>query len=57
MVTRSGSSRTINNVYHWPLWASSNTYNGKRGKPLKWIFYIYYPAHLLIFACLSNVLQ
>ena len=32
-------------------------YNGKRGKPLTWIFYIYYPAHLLIFACLSNVLQ
>lgn len=32
-------------------------YNGKRGKPLKWSFYIYYPAHLLIFACLSNVLQ
>lgn len=21
-------------------------YNGKRGRPLKWIFYIYYPAHL-----------
>lgn len=32
-------------------------YNGKRGKALKWSFYIYYPAHLLIFACLSNVLQ
>ena len=31
-------------------------YNGKRGKPLKWSFYIYYPAHLFVIACLSNVL-
>lgn len=26
-------------------------YNGKRGYPLKWSFYIYYPAHL--FFCIS----
>lgn len=34
------------------IWA----YNGKRGKPMKWSFYIYYPAHILILACLSNAL-
>lgn len=32
-------------------------YNGKRGRPLKWSFYIYYPAHLLAIACLSHVLK
>lgn len=28
-------------------------YNGKRGLSLKYIFYIFYPAHLLILYCLS----
>lgn len=23
-------------------------YNGRRGRPLKWFFYVYYPAHLLM---------
>lgn len=32
-------------------------YNGKRGKPVKWSFYIYYPAHILILACLSNIIS
>lgn len=32
-------------------------YNGKRGMPLKWSFYIYYPAHLFTIACLSNLLK
>ncbi|RHS84444.1 hypothetical protein DW920_13455 [Clostridium sp. AM42-36] len=25
-------------------------YNGKRGLKLKWVFYIFYPLHLLILA-------
>jgi len=28
-------------------------YNGKRGKGLKWLFYIFYPAHMLILYLLS----
>lgn len=24
------------------------TYNGKRGAPLKWFFYVYYPAHIAV---------
>lgn len=32
-------------------------YNGKRGKPLKWTFYIYYPAHILVLTCLSNLIR
>ncbi len=31
-------------------------YNGKRGKPLKWSFYVYYPAHLLVFSVISKLL-
>lgn len=31
-------------------------YNGKRGKPLKWLFYIYYPAHILVLSCLSSII-
>lgn len=30
-------------------------YNGKRGLSLKYIFYIFYPAHLLLLYCLSVV--
>jgi len=30
--------------------------NGKRGKPLKWLFYIYYPAHILVLSCLSSII-
>ena len=33
-------------------------YNGQRGKAnLKWIFYFYYPAHLLFLYALSHILQ
>lgn len=30
-------------------------YNGQRGRPLKWFFYIYYPAHLIILWALAQV--
>lgn len=28
-------------------------YNGRRGRPLKWLFYVYYPAHLTVIWALS----
>ena len=28
-------------------------YNGERGRPMKWCFYIYYPAHLLLLSLIS----
>lgn len=31
-------------------------YNGKRGKMLKWLFYMYYPAHILVLSFLSSIL-
>lgn len=31
-------------------------YNGQRGRPLKWLFYCYYPAHLLVLWGLSLAL-
>lgn len=31
-------------------------YNGERGKSLKWTFYIFYPAHLLILTIISHQL-
>ncbi|GLB28200.1 hypothetical protein LAD12857_01230 [Lacrimispora amygdalina] len=31
-------------------------YNGKKGKSMKYFFYIFYPAHILIFFILSRVL-
>ena len=32
-------------------------YNGKRGKPSKWFFYLYYPAHLLILTILDSFIK
>lgn len=30
-----------------------STYNGRRGKPLKWFFYCYYPAHIVVLGLLN----
>ena len=31
-------------------------YNGKRGRPMKWTFYVYYPAHLLALTLIAGAL-
>ncbi len=31
-------------------------YNGKRGLPLKWTFYAYYPAHILLLTILKHAI-
>lgn len=31
-------------------------YNGRRGRPLKWLFYWYYPAHLLVLWGLTQII-
>ena len=31
-------------------------YNGKRGRPMKWTFYVYYPAHLLALVLIREAL-
>lgn len=31
------------------------SYNGQRGRPLKWFFYVYYPAHLLVLWALAQI--
>lgn len=30
-------------------------YNGRRGRPLKWFFYVYYPAHLMVLWALTQI--
>ena len=32
------------------------SYNGKRGRPLKWFFYVYYPAHIAILGVAHGLL-
>lgn len=49
--------------YHWIQWYGIGAYipllmyNGKRGKGWKWLFYIFYPAHLVAFGILVRLLQ
>lgn len=31
-------------------------YNGKRGRPLKWFFYAYYPAHILVLGLMKGMM-
>lgn len=33
----------------------AKSYNGTRGKPLKWLFYAYYPAHIAILGMLATL--
>ena len=33
-----------------------NLYNGKKGKDIKWLLYLFYPIHLLIFYVLNVLL-
>lgn len=42
----------------WPSFLLMHGYDGRRGAggaAMKWLFYLYYPAHLLVFAWLSSV--
>ncbi len=32
-------------------------YNGKKGKGLKWLFYVFYPGHLLLLAAIKQIFQ
>ena len=31
-------------------------YNGSRGRPMKWLFYAYYPAHILVLGLAKGLL-
>jgi hypothetical protein len=33
------------------------TYNGKRGRQVKWFFYVFYPAHLALLGCAAGWMQ
>jgi hypothetical protein len=35
----------------WP----ALSYNGQRGRPLKWVFYVYYPAHLFALVAIQSL--
>lgn len=45
--------------YQWMMIAALPfiiSYNGERGRPVKWFFYVFYPAHLIAITILMNVL-
>ena len=48
----------IENMSAWFAFLPILAYNGKRGLNLKWVFYIFYPAHLLVLygiCCLMGI--
>ena len=32
-------------------------YNGKKGKGLKWLFYVFYPGHLLLLYVVKRIIE
>lgn len=52
-------SRAFNLNYQWMMIFSLPfymLYNGKRGKGLKSLFYLYYPAHIAVLYCISTMM-
>lgn len=48
------------NIYQAPAYILTALYNGERGfigRRLKWAFYAYYPAHLLVLLAIKNLVE